>query len=531
MRGPWGRAAHGECTYSAFGAPYLRRGPMSELATVILAAGLGTRMKSTRAKVLHRVAGRPMIEYPVELARALDSRRVVCVLGHQADAVRFAVESRFGAGAVGVALQAEQRGTGHAVQQAAPALKDHNGLLLILYGDTPLLTQATLERLVETASAGILALVTFQPPSPKGYGRVVRDESNKVARIVEEKDCSVSERAIRECNAGIYCGPSRFIFEALESITPNNAQHELYLTDVVEHAAHELAVATIEASTDEVMGVNDRVDLARADRAMRLRLAEALMREGVTVRDPERLYLEPGVRVGRDSELGPGVELRGRTVVGEGCRLEQGVVLTDATVGNNVHLKPYCVVTESVIGDDAQVGPWAHLRPGSVLEEGVHLGNFVETKKTRMGKGAKANHLSYLGDADVGQKVNVGCGTITCNYDGYNKYRTTIGDGAFIGSDTQLVAPVTVGKHAVVGAGTTVYKDVPDGALALTRVEQVHVAGYAEKKRKKMEALKAAAGNGTHAAQPKAPKAKSAAKKAEKPRAKASTQKRKTERL
>jgi len=458
------------------------------LATVILAAGLGTRMKSSRAKVLHRVAGRPMIEYPVDLARRLGSERVICVLGHQADAVRFAIEGRFGADSVSVALQAEQRGTGHAVQQAAPLLEDHNGLLMVIVGDVPLLTEGTLQRLIDTASAGILALVTFTPTVAKGYGRVVRDEGGKVTRIVEEKDCSDAERRIQECNAGIYCGPSRFIVESLQSLTPNNAQGELYLTDVVEMAARELAVATIEASVEEVMGVNDRVELGRADRVMRLRLAEQLMREGVTVRDPERLYVEPGIRVGRDTELGPGVELRGSTEIGEGCKIEAGVVITDSRVANRVHVKPYCVITESQVGDDAQIGPWAHLRPGSVLEAEVHLGNFVETKKTRIGRGSKANHLSYLGDADIGSKVNVGCGTITCNYDGYTKSRTTIEDGAFIGSDTQLVAPVTVGKNAVVGAGTTVYENVPAGALALTRTKQIAIAGYAEKKRKAVEA-------------------------------------------
>jgi bifunctional UDP-N-acetylglucosamine pyrophosphorylase/glucosamine-1-phosphate N-acetyltransferase len=456
------------------------------LATVILAAGLGTRMRSQRAKVLHRVAGRPMIEYPIALARALSSERIVAVLGHQADAVRFAIEHRFGAGAVEVALQTEQRGTGHALQQAAEALAQHNGLLLVLCGDVPLLTEATMQRLVEIAQAGILAMVTFEPPSPKGYGRIVRDEAGKVTRIVEEKDCSDTERRIRECNAGIYCGPARFIFESLQSLTPDNAQGELYLTDVVEMAAHELAVATITAPTDEVMGVNDRVDLARADALMRRRLVEEMMRAGVTVRDPERLYVEPDVVVGRDVELGPGVELRGKTLIGEGTRIEAGVVIADSTIGERVHVKPYCVITESQVGDDAQVGPFAHLRPGTLLEPEVHLGNFVETKKTRMGRGAKANHLTYLGDADVGAKSNIGCGTITCNYDGVAKYRTTIGEGVFIGSDTQLVAPVTVGAGAFVAAGTTVTEDVPAGALALSRAPLVVKEAWAERRRARL---------------------------------------------
>jgi bifunctional UDP-N-acetylglucosamine pyrophosphorylase/glucosamine-1-phosphate N-acetyltransferase len=453
------------------------------LATVILAAGLGTRMKSGHAKVLHKVAGRPMIEYPVTLARELGSDKTVCVLGHQADQVKEAVEQHFGKGTVEVAIQAEQKGTGHAVQQAAPLLADHNGLLLILYGDVPLLTRETLERLIDTASKGILALVTLNPPSPKGYGRVVRNEAGKVSSIVEEKDCSDAERRIGECNAGIYCGPSRFIFDSLQMITPNNAQGELYLTDVVEMAAHELAVDTISGSVEETMGVNDRVELALADRVMRLRLAEALMRNGVTVRDPHQLYVEPDVLVERDVELGPGVELRGKVSIGEGTRVEHGAVIIDSTIGKNVHVKPYCVINEATVGDDVLVGPWAHLRPGSTLENGVHIGNFVETKKTRMGKGAKANHLAYLGDADVGEKVNVGCGTITCNYDGVNKNKTIIEDGAFIGSDTQLIAPVRVGKGAYVGSGSTIREDVPAGALAVSAGPQRNIEGWVAKKK------------------------------------------------
>lgn len=453
------------------------------LATVILAAGLGTRMKSGHAKVLHKVAGRPMIEYPVTLSRELGADKTVCVLGHQADQVKEAVEQHFGKGSVEIAIQAEQKGTGHAVQQAAPLLADHNGLLLILYGDVPLLTRETLERLIDTASKGILALVTLTPPSPKGYGRVVRNEAGKVTRIVEEKDCSDAERRIGECNAGIYCGPSRFILDSLQMITPNNAQGELYLTDVVEMAAHELAVDTINGSVEETMGVNDRVELARADRVMRLRLAEALMRNGVTVRDPHQLYVEPDVLVERDVELGPGVELRGKVSIGEGTRIEHGAVIIDSTLGKNVHVKPYCVINEATVGDDVLVGPWAHLRPGSKLEDGVHIGNFVETKKTRMGRGAKANHLTYLGDADVGEKVNVGCGTITCNYDGVNKNKTIIEDGAFIGSDTQLIAPVRIGKGAYVGSGATIREDVPAGALAVSAGPQRNIEGWVARKK------------------------------------------------
>ena len=457
------------------------------LATVILAAGLGTRMKSDKAKVLHAVAGRPMIEYPVAMARALGSTRVICVLGHQADAVRATVEKRFGAGSIEVAIQSEQRGTGHAVLQAESLLAAHDGMILILYGDTPLLTQPVLERLVRAANDRTVTLMTARFADPRGYGRVVRDGAGKFVRIVEDKDATDEERKIDEINAGIYCGPARFFFETLKSVDARNAQGEIYLTDVMERAARELSVVIVEAAADEVMGCNDRIDVAKADRVVRLRLAEELMRAGVGVRNPEQLYVEPGVQVGRDTLLGPNVELRGKVSIGAGCVIEQGVVISDCTVGDRVHIKPYCVLTESTVANGAQIGPWCHIRPGSVVEDDVHLGNFVETKKTRMRKGAKANHLSYLGDADVGEKVNVGCGTITCNYDGYVKSQTIIEAGAFIGSDTQLIAPVTVGAGAVTAAGTTVYRDVPAGALALTRPEIVFVEGWAERKRQKMQ--------------------------------------------
>ena len=464
---------------------------VSPLSVVILAAGLGTRMKSSRAKVLHRVAGRPMIEYPVALACSLGARRIVAVLGHQLEAVKAAIDARFAPGAVEVALQAEQRGTGHAVMQAAPLLANEQGQCLVLCGDVPLMTEGVLRQLVEAAGTSKTAILTFRPPSPQGYGRIVRDSNKKFVKIVEQKDATDDQRRIAEVNAGIYCGPTRFFMDALSSLTPNNAQGELYLTDVIEQAGRAMEVVSIECPTEEVMGINDRCDLAKADRVMRLRIAERHQRAGVTISAPESVTIEPDVVIGRDVELGAGVELRGKTSIGDGTRLETGVIITDTRIGKDVHVKPYCVMTDSEVRDGGIIGPWAHLRPGTLLEEGVHIGNFVETKKARLGKGSKANHLSYLGDADIGEKVNIGCGTITCNYDGYNKYLTTIGNGVFVGSDTQLVAPVTVGDGASIGAGTTVYEDVPPNALALTRTRQIAVPGWAAWKRAAVAAAKA----------------------------------------
>ena len=460
------------------------------LSVVILAAGLGTRMKSTRAKVLHAVAGRPQIEYPVGLARTLGAERVVAVLGHQLDQVKAAIAARFGEGAVHIAVQAEQRGTGHAVLQAAPLLAG-DGLTLILCGDVPLLTEQTLRTLVETASQTRTALLTFRPQSPRGYGRMVRDASGKLVKITEEKDCSDAEREIGEVNAGVYCIPTRFLVESLGLLRPDNAQGELYLTDVIARAATTMDVQSLECPTEEVMGVNDRIDLAEADRVMRLRICQQHMRAGVTIPVPSSVLVEPGVQLGRDVELGAGVELRGKTQVGDGTRLDAGVIVTDTIIGAHVHVKPYCVMTESIVSDGAIIGPWAHLRPGTQLAENVHLGNFVETKKTRIGKGSKANHLTYLGDADIGAGVNVGCGTITCNYDGFTKSKTIIGDGVFVGSDTQLVAPVQIGRGATIAAGTTVYEDVEPDALVLTRVKQTTVPGWAAWKRAAEAAKKA----------------------------------------
>jgi bifunctional UDP-N-acetylglucosamine pyrophosphorylase/glucosamine-1-phosphate N-acetyltransferase len=363
-----------------------------------------------------------------------------------------------------------------------PALaKMADGLVLVLYGDVPLLRRETLEELVGTARRyGCLALVTATPPDATGYGRILRDERGHVIRVVEQKDASPDERAITEINAGIYCGPADFFREAVLGLGSANAQGEYYLTDVVARAAQGIGVSAIEADFGDVAGINDREQLAEAEATLRARINRGWQAH-VTFRDPASTVVEPDVDIGVDAELGRNVALRGRTRIGHGVRIGDGCILTDTEVGAGAELRPYSIATDTVIGPGAVIGPFAHMRPGTQLGPDVHVGNFVETKKTVIGRGSKANHLSYLGDTTIGEKVNIGAGTITCNYDGYKKFQTVIEDGAFIGSDSQLVAPVRVGKRAVIGAGTTVTRDVPAGSLALSRVPQMEKAGYAEK--------------------------------------------------
>ncbi|HVR63155.1 MAG TPA: bifunctional UDP-N-acetylglucosamine diphosphorylase/glucosamine-1-phosphate N-acetyltransferase GlmU [Polyangia bacterium] len=451
------------------------------LAVIVLAAGKGTRMKSRRAKVLHPLLGRPLAAYPIALAREMGADPIVPVLGHQRDAVEAELSARFGAGSLRVVEQADQRGTGHAVALALPALGDFAGIVTIVYGDVPLLRRETLDALVGAARAGgCLAIVTARPPDPTGYGRILRDRRGRITAVIEQKDASEKQRRIGEINAGIYAAPADFLRAATAKLDARNAQGELYLTDIVAQAARGIGVVAIEAAADDVAGINDRAQLAEAEAMMRARINRAWMAHA-TFRDPASTVVEPDVTLGEDVELGRNVSLRGRTRVGAGARIDDGVVLTDTEVGAGAQIKPYCIATETVIGPGAVIGPFAHMRPGTKLGPDVHLGNFVETKKTVLGRGSKANHLSYLGDSIIGEKVNVGAGTITCNYNGYEKFQTVIEDGAFIGSDTQLVAPVRVGARAVVAAGTTVTGDVPAGALSISRVAQVDKAGYADK--------------------------------------------------
>lgn len=457
-----------------------------KIAVLILAAGRGTRMNSQQAKVLFPVAGRPMIAWTVNIARAVNAGRVVAILGHQHDQVCAVLDQRYGQGAVEVALQAEQNGTGHAVLCGLPALEGEpdDRIVVILTGDAPLLQRERVAALVEacTASPSGVAMISTRPDVPLAYGRLVRDDSGMLLRIVEHADATDQQRAIEETNAGFYAIRLGHLRTGLTTLRTDNAQGELYLTDLIALAAERGGAAVIEAPFDEVYGINDRVDLARVEVAARRRINDAWMRSGVTMLAPESTFIDADAGpIEPDTWLGPGVHVRGATRIGRGARIDAGAVLVDSEVAAGGYVKPYSVLTEAIVGPDAQIGPFTHCRPGTRVDDGAKLGNFVETKKAHIMAGAKANHHAYLGDVSVGARVNIGAGTITCNYDGFSKHKTVIEAGAFIGTDSQLVAPVTIGRDAYVGAGTTVTRDVPRSSLALSRVKQVNVEGWADK--------------------------------------------------
>jgi bifunctional UDP-N-acetylglucosamine pyrophosphorylase/glucosamine-1-phosphate N-acetyltransferase len=458
---------------------------MENVAAVILAAGKGTRMKSGLVKVLHPAAGRPMIAWPVEAALAAGAAPVVLVVGHQADAVRSAFRS---IPEIRSALQVEQLGTGHAVACAREQLAGFSGTVLILCGDTPLLRVETLLGLIRfhREQSASLTVLTAAMNNPYGYGRVVRDGSGRVVRIVEQKDATPEEQAICEINSGIYCMEAGFLYANIGSISSDNAQQEFYLTDLVSIAAAKglTCLGRCTDDPDEIMGVNDRAQLAEASRILRRRINCDLMCSGVSLVDPEHTYIDHGVSIGPDTVIYPNCTISGATIIASGCTIENGVTIKDCTIGEGCHIKAGSVLEGSQLLAEVSVGPMAHLRPGTVLNDHVKIGNFVETKKIVMGEGSKASHLTYLGDAEIGRNVNIGCGTITCNYDGVNKHRTIIGDDVFIGSDVQLVAPVEVGRNSLVAAGTTVTMEVPPDSLAISRVPQVNKVGWRLKNKK-----------------------------------------------
>jgi len=458
---------------------------MADLHLVILAAGKGTRMKSALPKVLHRVGGATMIEHVIATASRLNPRSSTVVVGHQGDAVKASLsghpELRF-------VVQEPQLGTAHALLTAEPALRGTSGSLILLSGDVPLLTVNTLKALVDRhESAGAAAtVITAVVDDPTGYGRIVRD-GGKIARIVEHRDASEAERGIHEINSGIYAFDIDGLFDALRDIAAENAQQEYYLPDAIAlfrrqgRRVDTLVVQDI----DEIRGINSRAELAALSRIVRHRKNSELMAAGVTMEDPQTTYVDPDVTIGADTVIRPGVSIEGRTTIGTGCDIHSGVRIVDSKVGDRVTVRDHCVITESSLESDTVVGPFAHLRAGAIVREHAHVGNFVELKKTVLGTGSKAMHLAYLGDADIGARVNIGAGTITCNYDGVNKNQTTIEDGAFIGSDSQLIAPITIGKNAYVGSGTTVREDVPAGALAVSAGKQRNLDGWVDKKKKR----------------------------------------------
>ena len=447
---------------------------------LILAAGQGKRMRSGLPKVLHPLAGRPLLAHVLDTARALGARRTVVVHGHGAEQVRAA----FADAPVQWVLQAEQLGTGHAVQQGMPHLQG-DGDVLVLYGDVPLVCEATLRRLLDAARQG-LAVLTAEPDDPAGYGRIVRDQAGRVARVVEHKDASAGERAIREINAGFYAASGRRLSGWLKKITNRNAQKEYYLTDIIGFAvADDVPVLGVKAEDAwEVQGVNSKRELAALERHYQKAQADALLEAGVTLADPARVDVRGTLQCGRDVSIDVNCVFEGRVTLGDGVRVGANCVLREVAVGAQSEVFPFSHLENSEIGARCRVGPFARLRPGASLGEEVHIGNFVEVKASRVGNGSKANHLAYIGDAELGARVNVGAGTITCNYDGTAKHRTVIEDDCFIGSDATLVAPVRLARGSYIGAGSTISKDTPAGQLTVARAKQVSIPGWKPPRKK-----------------------------------------------
>ncbi|RJX36778.1 bifunctional UDP-N-acetylglucosamine diphosphorylase/glucosamine-1-phosphate N-acetyltransferase GlmU [Paenibacillus pinisoli] len=459
-----------------------------KVMTIVLAAGQGKRMKSKLYKVLHPVSGKPMVGHVLDTVREASSERTVVVVGHGAEMVK----SHLGDAAEYV-LQEKQLGTGHAVLQAAPLLSKEEGTTIVICGDTPLVQASTLHAMLklhaDSGAAATILSASFE--NPAGYGRIIRGEDGTVQRIVEHKDCSPEEAAVQEINTGTYCFDNRKLFDALSKVTNDNAQGEYYLTDVIGvlKEAGEIVQGFCTDDTAEAIGVNDRVALAEAERYMRERINRKHLLNGVTIIDPANTYIEASVQIGSDTVIYPGTVLRGATVIGEDCVIGPAAEVVDTVIQNGACIK-YSTAAESVIGEESSVGPYANLRPGSKLGRGCKVGDFVELKNASLDDGSKVSHLSYVGDAVVGKDVNIGCGAITVNYDGFNKAVTEIGDGAFIGSNVNLIAPVKVGNGAYVVAGTTITHDVPEGDLAIARERQVNKPGYADKIRSRAKAKK-----------------------------------------
>ncbi len=458
---------------------------MKPLGIILLAAGLGKRMMSDLPKVLHHLGGRPLILYPLRIAQSLEPQRVAIVVGNGAEGVR----QLCGDDGITWVTQQEQLGTGHAVLCAKDVFCDFGGDLLILSGDVPLITHRSLAELLRHHSEQnrIVTLMTASVEWPAGYGRVLRDAKGEVVGIVEDRDATGPQSKIKEVNVGIYAVSPRFLFSALDGLSNCNQQGEYYLPDIVGIASRKgEGVGAVQVEdTREILGINTREELAFMERNLQERVNQKWMESGVTLKDPRTTYIEEGVLIGKDTIIGPNTHLLGRTVVGERCLIDGSAYVRDARLGNGVRLKFSVVLTECELDEMVEIGPFAHLRPGTVLKRNVHVGCFVEVKNSLIGEATKANHLAYIGDATLGKGTNIGAGTITCNYDGFEKHRTTIGDRVQVGSNTQFVAPVVVGDDAYIGAGSTITQDVPSGALALSRVAQKHVAGWVQRFRER----------------------------------------------
>jgi bifunctional UDP-N-acetylglucosamine pyrophosphorylase / glucosamine-1-phosphate N-acetyltransferase len=446
------------------------------IATIILAGGVGKRFKSTRPKVLHALAGQPLVHYPLEVAQKLRSQRTVLVVS---PGIRREVAASLSGqlDKTTIAVQRKPLGTADATLVGLRSLKGFRGQVLILAGDVPLVQKATLSAFMglvakSGAPAGVL---TVEQSDPTGYGRIVRGLDDRVSEIVEERDADAVTQTICEVNTGIFCCDAKWLASALRKIGTSNRQGEYYLTDIarVAHQAGKGLVAVLAEDAEEFLGVNSRVELAEAQHLLQMRILLQWMDAGVTIQDPHNTYIDAGVVIGADTVIEPMVSLRGTTRIGKDCRIGQGAILTDTKLGHGVIVKPYTISEDAVVGAEAQLGPFARLRPGTCLDRSVRIGNFVETKQSHLKTGVKANHLTYIGDATIGANTNVGCGTITCNYDGKNKHRTVIGKNVFIGSDTQFVAPVRVGSGATIGAGSVITDNVPAQSLAIARGRQV----------------------------------------------------------
>jgi len=453
---------------------------MYKITAVILAAGAGTRMKSKIPKVLHQICGKSMVEHVIDAAEDVGAEKSVVVVGHGADLVENTLEQRN----VQLVWQRQQLGTGHAVIQAKEELPDE-GYVLLLYGDTPLIQRKTLEELIAFHHKGEyqVTVMTADLEDPSGYGRIIRDEQNSVLRIVEDKDANSKEKAINEVNSGMYCYNSKCLKEALSELTNNNAQGEYYITDAIEilrEKGYNVGAYKIQDRND-IMGINSKPQLAEAQGIMQHRILNELMVSGVTIVHPQNTYVDKGVRIGRDTILYPGAILKGETRIGEDCIIGHSSRIENSIIGDGVEIQSSTII-RSIVDEDCHIGPYAYLRPNSRLGKKVKIGDFVEVKNSVIGDGSKASHLSYIGDAEVGKNVNVGCGVVFVNYDGKNKHKTIVEDNAFVGSNVNLVAPVTVKKHGYIATGSTITSEVPEGALSVARERQVNIPGWVEKK-------------------------------------------------